>query len=378
MDIQNFVSGEWKPTSDYRTFLPEPMNLEWYIADPELNTLIARANRSLGELNAFSMYIPDVNFFITMHILKEATNSSRIEGTQTRLEEGLYDLEDILPERRDDWQEVQNYVKAMDSSIEHLRTLPVSTRLLKEAHKTLMQGVRGRHMNPGKFRRSQNWIGGSRIQDASFVPPVHTEVAPLMDDLEFFLNNDAIHVPDLVRIAMAHYQFETIHPFLDGNGRLGRLLITLYLVSRGLLEKPTLYLSAFFEKHRASYYDSLNGVRTSNQLGQWLRFFMVGIVETTKQGKTTLQQILNLKEETESQIMLTFGKRAPKARLLLDALWKNPMTSAAKVEKQLHVSTPTANALIKAFQTAGILEEQTGFKRNRVFIFQRYLKLFKD
>ena len=378
MNIQEFIAGKWKPSADIKTFSPNSINLEWIITDPELNTLIARANRSLGELNAFSMYIPDVNFFIFMHILKEAITSSRIEGTQTRLEEALYDEEYILPDKRDDWHEVQNYVKAMDYAIEKLERLPVSGRLLREAHKILLQGVRGERKRRGQFRTIQNWIGGATIQDASFVPPEPVQVSDLMRDLELFLNNESIHVPELVKIGIAHYQFETIHPFMDGNGRLGRLLITLYLVSRQLLVKPTLYLSNFFEKHRSLYYDNLNSVRYSNQLNQWLKFFMVGVDETAKHGKVTFQKILKLKEDAETKIVMSFGKKAPNARRLLDELWKNPMTSASKVSKKLQVSPPTANTLIRDFQNAGILKEQTGFKRNRVFLFSDYLKLFTD
>ncbi|MBI4548830.1 MAG: Fic family protein [Ignavibacteriae bacterium] len=376
MDINDFKAGYFREQFQYKSFSPSPINEEWIWTDAKINTLLSEANLRLGELNAFSLYVPDIDIFIQMHIIKEATTSSRIEGTQTNIEEALINKVDVLPEKRDDWQEVQNYIAAMNDSINQLHKVPVSTRLLKEAHKQLLQGVRGENKLPGEYRTSQNWIGGSSLKDAVFIPPHHAEVSDRMNDLEKFIHNDQIAVPPLIRIAIAHYQFETIHPFLDGNGRLGRLLITLYLVSNGLLTKPTLYLSDYFEKHKGLYYDNLMLVRTQNNLGQWIKFFLVAVIETSKKGIATLQQILKLKERIEQKKIAAMGKKVPRARALMNLLYKTPNVNAGLVEKMLGVSKVTANALINDFVKASILKEVTGYKRHRVFVFQEYLRLF--
>ncbi len=341
-----------------------------------MNTLLAEANRKLGSLDAFSLNVPDIDTFIEMHVAKEATKSSRIEGTQTELEETFRKSMDIAPERKNDWHEVHNYIEAMNTSISKLKTLPLSTRLLKEAHKILMGGVRGEYRNPGEFRISQNWIGGATLKDAVYVPPVHTEINELMSDLESFLHNTQLDIPVLIRAGIAYYQFETIHPFLFGNGRIGRLLITLYLVSSGLIMKPSLYLSDYFERHRQLYYDNLNNVRIKNNLTQWIKFFLVGIIETSENGIDTFKAILTLKEQIEDKKIITLGKKLPSAKLLLKYLFRKPILNVNDVQDELKVSSPTANSILTDFERLEIISEKTGWKRNREFEFTDYLKLF--
>ncbi len=378
MNLLDFKAGQYVQQYQYKSFGPSKVNQEWTWTEPKINTLLAEANNRLGELNAFSLYVPDIDFFIVMHIIKEATTSSRIEGTRTGVDEALLSVNEIDPEKRDDWEEVQNYIHSLNYSIEKLKELPLSTRLLKEAHKILLEGVRGESKMPGEYRTSQNWIGGATLKDAVFIPPHHTEVSELMNDLENLIHNDKIEVPHLIRIAIAHYQFETVHPFLDGNGRLGRLMITLYLVSVGLLDKPTLYLSDFFEKNKALYYDNLSFVRTSNNLIQWIKFFLVAIIETSGKGIKTFREILKLKEKVEGEKVLSLGKRIHNAKKLSNFLYSKPIINVKEVENLLQLTTKPANKMIKDFEDLGILKEITGYRRNRLFLFEEYYKLFAD
>jgi Fic family protein len=375
MKFETFCAGQWQQRYQYKSFEPALVNHEWVWEDTVINALLESANRALGELNAFSLIVPDIDLFIQMHILKEAQTSSRIEGTQTAIDEVLMSEDQISPEKRDDWREVHNYIDALNTAIAALKTLPLSNRLLKQTHSILMQGARGARKQPGEFRISQNWIGGSGLIDAAFTPPHQDGVPALMSDLEQFWHNDAITVPHLIRIAISHYQFETIHPFLDGNGRIGRVLIPLYLVSHGLLEKPSLYLSDFFERNRASYYDALMRVRVSNDIIHWVRFFLQGVFETASKGRDVFRKILALRTQVEQQI-LGLGKRAPNAKAALNVLYRQPMVTASDLEQQLGVSHPTANALLKDLVRLNILHEVTGAQRHRQYFFETYLKLF--
>lgn len=376
MKIEDFKAGHYQQEFKYKSFIPNKINHEWVWSDAKVNSLLSEANLSLGNLNAFSLYVPDIDVFIRMHLVKEATTSSRIEGTQTEMEEVLLKDEDIRPEKRNDWREVQNYIEAMNNSISKLNMLPVSTRLLKESHKILMQGVRGEGKTPGEFRTSQNWIGGATINDAVFVPPPYIQIDELMSDLENFLHNENINVPPLIKAAISHYQFETIHPFLDGNGRIGRLLITLQLVGSGVLTKPTLYLSDYFEKHRTIYYDNLNLVRVKNDLAQWIKFFLVAVIETSRRGTETFQEILKLKDKIENEKIIKLGKKHQNAKLLMKKLYANPIVSSNDIVEYLKVTPATANSLIKDFIKLEILREITGGKRFRLFSFEEYLRLF--
>ena len=377
MNINNFISGTWQQGNRYKYFLPEKINHTFVWTDDLINELLEKASLKLGELNSFSRFVPDTDMFIIMHVFKEAVVSSRIEGTRTNIEEALVDEKEIIPEKRDDWQEVNNYVKALNLAIEELATLPLSNRLIRNAHKVLLSSVRGETKTPGEFRISQNWIGGAAINDAVFIPPSHIEIPELMSDLELFLHNETIRVPHLIRIAIAHYQFETIHPFLDGNGRIGRLLITLYLVSAGVLEKPLLYLSDFFEKNKSLYYDNLTLVRTRNDLGQWLKYFLVGVIETAEKSVSTLEKIVDIKVHIEQNRIQSLGKRAKQGQLLLNNLFSKPIINVKDIQEITGLSSKAAYDLVKAFVETGILKETRGYQRNRVFIFEEYVKMFK-
>ncbi len=377
IQLEHYVAGRYiKDPTGYTYFLPNPVNDVWVWQDQELNALLEKAAIRLGELNSFSRLVPNIDLFIQMHVAKEAVISSRIEGTQTRIDEALLDEENILPERKNDWREVNNYIQALNLAIKELNNLPVSTRLIKKTHQRLMQNVRGQHKLPGEYRTSQNWIGGNTLTDAVFIPPHHQYVSELMGDLEKFLNNDDIRIPALIKIAIAHYQFETIHPFLDGNGRIGRLLITLFLIEQKILNQPILYLSAFFEKNKTVYYDNLTFVRTKNDMKQWLRYFLVGIVETSEKASQTLSNILAMKARLEQSFHSHFGKRTGNANLLFQHLLRKPIVTVNEVKSVIHNSYKTANDLVMLFVNKGILKEMTGQHRNRLFVFDEYLKLF--
>lgn len=376
MDLRDYRAGGYEQRYGYKAFLPSLINHEWVLADPEITELLGRADRALGELNAFGQLIPDIDFFIQMHVAKEATESSRIEGTQTNIEDAFKASDDIDPEERDDWDEVQNYIRATNTAIAALNNLPVSSRLLRQAHAILLDGVRGKQKQPGAFRTSQNWIGVS-LKNAAFVPPHHDHVPNLMSDLEGFLNSDEIFAHPLIRIGIGHYQFETIHPFLDGNGRLGRLMITLYLAATGLMPKPALYLSAYFERNKTAYVDHLMAVRDAHHLRQWLIFFLNGVMETALGSASVFRQVLALKEEIQRSHLPRLGtRRQDNAHHLMRALYRRPVIDIKSATAILDVSTNTAAALISDLVSAGVLTEITGQGRNRLYVFHDYLDLF--
>lgn len=374
--MKQFKSGQYISQGYYKSFQPTFINRQWNVDNMEVLQLLSQADRELGRLDMYSNYIPNIDLFISIHVLKEATQSSKIEGTQTNMDEALLDREDIPLDKRDDWEEVQNYTKAMEAAVLALEKLPFSSRLIRETHRILLQGVRGEKKQPGEFRNSQNWIGGATINDAIFIPPVHTSVPELMSDIEKFLHNEEIYFPELLKIALVHYQFETIHPFLDGNGRVGRLLIPLYLVDRGILKKPILYLSDFLENHRTLYYENLMNVREKNDIAQWFKFFLVGIIETAKKGIATFDGILQLQKQNDLKIQ-SIGSRAANAQKVTNYLYQRPVINVEKVSEIAEISMPSAYKLISELERIEILRESTGGQRGRMYVFDNYLKLFR-
>ncbi|MDR1810803.1 MAG: Fic family protein [Prevotella sp.] len=372
--MKNFKAGTTINLGYYKAFIPNKICRQWQIDNMEVQYLLSHADRLLGELDRYSKSV-NIDLYLKMHIAKEATQSSRIEGTQTHIEEAFMKNEDIVRERRDDWEELQNYINAMNEAVAQLSRIPFSSRLIKQTHKVLLQGVRGKYKLPGEFRSSQNWIGGATLNDARFVPPPHTEIPLLMSDLEKFANDDQYFIPDLLKIALIHYQFETIHPFLDGNGRIGRLLITLYLVNKQLLASPILYLSDFFERHRDLYYDNLTFVRTKNDIDHWFKFFLTGIIETSKKGIATFDGILQL-QNTINERISTLGGRATDARKVMEELFANPLTDAGKIETTIQKSNVSAYKLLADMERLGILHEITGGQWKKLYAFSEYLALF--
>lgn len=377
MDIPAFRSGRYEQRLEYKAFLPECVCHEWVVSDPELTDLLGRADRALGALNAFAQLIPDIDFFIRMHVAKEATQSSRIEGTQTNIEDAFKDASDLRPEDRDDWAEVQNYIQAIRFAIQALDQLPLSNRLLRETHEILLAGVRGKHKQPGEWRISQNWIGVS-LKNASFVPPHQEHVPELMGDLEKLLHAEDFFAHPLLRIAIAHYQFETIHPFLDGNGRLGRLMISLYLASEGLLKKPALYLSDYFERNKTAYVDHLMAVREGNHLRGWLVFFLYGVEETARSSADVFRAILELKQRIEAEVLPQFSaRRLVTAQVLIRHLYGQPVIDVKRAARVTGATVTTVSALIRDLVAHGVLTEMTGQRRNRLFLFHEYFSLFQ-
>lgn len=374
--MKTFSSGKYINQGYYKSFQPNTIQKDWILDDMEVIRLLSKADRQLGRLDMYSEYV-NIDLFIRMHIAKEATQSSKIEGTQTNMEEAFLRKEEIAFEKRNDWEEVQNYISAMNEAVKLLHKLPFSSRLIKQTHKILLQGVRGEHKLPGEYRTSQNWIGGATINDATFIPPIHTSVNELISDLEIFANDEITPLPDLIKIGLIHYQFETIHPFLDGNGRVGRLLITIYLVSKGILKQPILYLSDFFEKNRTLYYDNLMRVRTHNDMNQWLKFFLTGIIETAKKGVTTFDGILQLQRNLELKLK-SLGNRNADARKIIDYLYTQPIIEVTKVEELLQKSSVTAYKLLADLERLDVIKEISGAQRNKLYVFKDYLDLFNQ
>ena len=376
MKLEEYKAGEYKQGVGYKAFLPNKINYNWIWEDTKLDSLLAEANRQIGELNAYSLLLPNVDLYIKMHVKIEANKSSKIEGTKTTIEEDLSDLQDINPEKRDDWEEVQNYVKATNYGIDEIKNgFPVCNRLIRDIHRILLNGVRGEKKTPGEFRISQNWIGGTMPSTAAYVPPLASDIADCLKDLELFINNKEIYTPDLIKIAIIHYQFESIHPFLDGNGRIGRLLIPLYLQSKRYLDNPCLYISFFFEKHRDLYYQKLNDVRVKNDLIGWIKFFLEGIIETAKIAKEKFKRVVELTKKIDNKIS-KLKVKYDNAKKIIDYFYDNPYSSRKKIIESLNMPESTVNSVINELEKANIIRETTGYSRNQIFVFYEYVEIF--
>ena len=370
-----------QPGQGYRAFIPEPLPPNPPIEiDADMHVLLSQADRALGRLDGSIQTLPHPDLFVMMYVRKEAVLSSQIEGTQSSLQDVLAAEAKILsPDTPQDVGEVVNYVAAMNYGLSRLTELPVSVRLIREIHAELLEGVRGSHLTPGQLRTSQNWIGpaGCTLNEAIFVPPPPHEVGPALSELEKFLHADS-HLPLLVKIGLAHAQFETIHPFLDGNGRIGRLLITFLLCEQEVLLKPVLYLSYYFKKHRTEYYDHLQSVRDEGTWEDWLKFFLRGVIEVSKQATETARRILSLREDHRQLVTDNFSRSAANAHRVLEHLYTRPIISVSQARELIGSSYQAANDLIERFTELGILYEFTGQARNRRFRYTPYIDLFND
>ena len=365
----------------FRAFVPETLPPVPPIAiDAEMQDLLSRADRALGRLDGSVQTLPHPDLFVFMYVRKEAVLSSQIEGTQSSIQDVLAAEARILdPDRPRDVDEVVNYVRAMNHGLARLKDLPVSVRLIREIHAELVAGVRGSQLTPGEIRTSQNWIGpgGCSLAEATYVPPPPHEVARHLGELEKFLHADT-RLPVLIRIGLAHAQFETIHPFLDGNGRVGRLLITFLLCEQEILLKPVLYLSHYFKQHRQEYYDRLQAVRDHGAWEGWLAFFLRGVFAVSKQATETARRVQSLREEHRSAITEHFGRAAGNGHRVLEHLYEHPIVSVNEVQALIGTTFSAANALVAKFVSSGILREVTGQVRNRKFMYRSYIDLFGD
>ncbi len=369
-----------QPTG-YHAFLPEPLPPNPAVeVSSELQVLLSQADRALGRLGGSIQTLPNPDLFVFMYVRKEAVLSSQIEGTQSSLQDVLAAEAKVLsPDRPQDVGEVVNYVSAMNHGLFSLERLPISVRLLKEIHEKLLADVRGSHLTPGEVRTSQNWIGasGCTLNEATFVPPPPSEVGRCLSELEHFIHAKT-DLPLLLKIGLAHAQFETIHPFLDGNGRIGRLLITFLLCEREVLLKPVLYLSYYFKRHRSEYYERLQAVRDNGDWEGWLLFFLRGVIEVSKQATETARRILELRERHRQAITDALPRTAANGHRLLEHLYEKPIVSVNDVQELIGTAYPAANDLVTRFNELEILHEFTGQARNRKFNYQAFVQLFND
>jgi Fic family protein len=364
--------------SGYRAFVPAPLPPDPpVVVEGDLLALLSRADISLGRLDGVVKVIPDPEFFVAMYVRREAVLSSQIEGTQSTLEDLLeVELESKSQAQHGDVGDIVNYVAAMDHGLRRLDQLPLSLRLIREIHAELLRDGRGAHSTPGQFRVSQNWIGpaGVSLERATFVPPAISEMTQALHDFENFLHSEE-QIPLLIMAGFAHAQFETIHPFLDGNGRVGRLLITFLLVHGGALRAPLLYLSRYLKLHRSEYYERLMAVRMRGDWEGWLSFFLRGVAETAEEASDTAEKIFELREHHRTLVLADSGTNGLK---LLSALFEQPLVNVNLVSRVVGVAFPTANRLVTKFVELGLLQEMTGQRRSRIFRYEPYLRLFDD
>ena len=375
--LEDYRSGNYVNVDDYKSFIPSEINEDWVWNDSELNTLLSKASLELGNLNGYASQIPNIDIYIQMHVKVEANKSSRIEGTRTTIDEDLSDVLDINPEKRDDWQEVKNYVEAVNYGFKRINEIPISNRLIKELHAILLKNVRGEHKNPGEYRKSQNWIGGSRPGNAVYVPPIPSKLMECLSDLEKFINNNKINTPDLIKIAIIHYQFESIHPFLEGNGRTGRIIIPLYMMERGLINKPYFYISDYIEKNKNAYYDFLSRVRTNNDMISWIKFFLECVIETAKNARIKFESVVNFTNEM-NEVILKLPVKAENAKKVIDVLYQEPIINRKMIQQRTLLKDTALKSVVNALVKEGLLVETTGFNRNQIFSFQKYIDLFKN
>jgi Fic family protein len=374
-------SGRYvKQVEGYSAFIPSPLPPDPPIKmdDPELIRLLSDADRALGRLDGSTSILPNPDLFVAMYVRQEAVLSSQIEGTQSTLEDVLqFEIDVKGQEIPKDVEEVVNYIRAMNYGLERLKEIPLCLRLIREIHAELVDGVRGSDRTPGEFRKSQNWIGetGCSLSNASFVPPPITQMNQALDNLEKFLH-DTTSFPVLILCGLAHAQFETIHPFLDGNGRIGRLLITFLLCERSILQRPLLYISHYLKDHRMEYYDRLMAIRTHGDWEGWLKFFLRGIFEVSQSATATARSILNLRE-THREIIGQKISSSNYGLRLLDFLFQQPIVTVRLVETNLQCAYVTASKTVEQFVELGLLKEITGWQRNRLYHYEPYLALFQ-
>ena len=380
--MEKYIAGKFVTTKkgkigEYKAFLPTKINRNYEIRNNQILVLVEKAGEILGKLNAYSSLIPDIDYFIKMHINQEARASNIIEGTHTELEDLFMTEEEISPEKRDDWHEVINYIKGMNYAIERLNNgFPLTMRLVNETHKILLSGVRGQTKQPGEIRTMQNWLGSRYLDDAIFIPPTPEDLKGLLKDLELFWHDKKNLLPDIIRTAITHYQFETIHPYNDGNGRIGRLLITLQLLDKDLLSRPVLYISDYFEKNKNKYFEAFEKLRKDNDIESWVIFFLEALRASAENSANTLEKIVELRKTYDSKIF-KLGQRSENAQKLLKYMYSKPVISNTEASKVLNISYNAAKGLIEDLEKLEILDEITNYSRNKRFVLRQYVELFK-